>query len=124
MFIIGDDDLKNLIAMDMPGRYPVTSARGHKHIMVFYDYNLNYINAVPIKSRKSSELVQAFTVCYDELKKKGFKTRVLRLDNEISRVLITAIESEGLKYQIASPDDHSLNDAERGIQMISFTNNE
>jgi hypothetical protein len=117
-FIIGDDDLKNLIAMDMPGRYPLTSARGHKYIMVFYDYDLNYINAIPIKSRKSSELVNAFTICYDELKQRGFKARVLRLDNEISKELINAIDAAGLDYQIASPGDHRLNDAERAIQTF------
>jgi hypothetical protein len=31
-FIIGHDDLKNLIAMDMPGQYPLTSARGRPQV--------------------------------------------------------------------------------------------
>jgi hypothetical protein len=115
-FIIDGDDLNFLIAMDMPGRYPLTSARGHKYIMVFYDYDNNYINTIPIKSRKFSELVNAFHICYDELKKNGFDAQVLRLDNKISKELIQAIETEGLKYQIASPGDHRLNDAERAIQ--------
>ena len=117
-FLMDDDDLKNLIAMDMAGRYPVTSARGHKYIMVMYDYDTNYINAVPIKSRKSNELVQAFKICYDELKQKGITARVLRLDNEISAELITAIEEQQLQYQIVSPGDHRLNHAERAIQTF------
>jgi hypothetical protein len=86
--------------------------------MVFYDYDVNYINAIPIKSQKSSELVNAFNVCYDKLRKRGFEARVLRLDNEISKELIIAIENEGLQYQIASPGDHRLNDAERAIRTF------
>ena len=124
-FLIDGDDLKQLVAMDLPGRYPITSARGHKYIMVMYDYDTNYINAVPIKSRKSNELVRAFKVCYDELKLRGFTAQVLRLDNEISTELIKAIEEEHLEYQIVSPGDHRLNHAERAIQtfkskLISF----
>jgi hypothetical protein len=103
-FIIDGDDLKNLIAMDMPGQYPLTSARGHKYIVVFYDYDNNHINAIPIKLH--------------ELKKNGFDAQVLRLDNEISKELIQAIKTEGLKYQIASPGDHRLNDTERAIQTF------
>jgi hypothetical protein len=52
--------LENLIAMYLAGRYPIPSAHGHKYIMVMYDFDYNYINAVPIKSQKSSELVGAF----------------------------------------------------------------
>jgi deoxyribodipyrimidine photolyase-like uncharacterized protein len=76
-----------------------------------YDYDTNYINDIPIKSRKSNELVRAFKICYDELKQKGLTARVLRLDNEISAELIQAIEEEKLDYQIASPGDHRLNHA-------------
>lgn len=112
------DVLENLIAMDLAGRYPITSARGHKYIMVMYDFDSNYINAVPIKSRKSSELVGAFKECYDDLKRRGFEAQVLRLDNEISAELIAAIEAEGLSYQIVSPNDHRLNHAERHIQYF------
>jgi hypothetical protein len=87
-FIIDGDDLENLIAIDMPGCYPLTSARDHKYIMVFYDYDNNYINAIPIKLQKSSELVNAFHICYNELKKNGSDAQVLRLDNEILKELI------------------------------------
>ena len=117
-FLIDGNDMKQLIAMDLPGRYPVTSARGHKYIMVMYDYDTNYINAVPLKSRKSSELVAAFKFCYDELKERGFTARVMRLDNEISTELIAAIGELNLDYQIVSPGDHRLNHAERSIQTF------
>ena len=111
-------ELKNLIASDLPGRYPITSARGHKYLFVMYDFDSNYINAVPIKSRKSCELVRGFTECYELLKKNGLTARMLRLDNEVSKELIATIENNELTYQLASPGDHRLNHAERAIQTF------
>jgi hypothetical protein len=63
--------------MDLPGRYPVTSARGHKYIFVMYDYDSNFINAIPIKSRKSHILVEAFKECYSALCQNGLTGRLL-----------------------------------------------
>jgi hypothetical protein len=37
--------LKNLIATDLPGRYPVTSRKGNKYMFVLYDYDSNLIIA-------------------------------------------------------------------------------
>ena len=118
VFCVDTADLKNLAAMDLTGRFPVTSARGHKYIFIMYDFDNNYINAVPIVSRKSHVLVEAFKTCYEELKAKNLTARLLRLDNEISKDLIAAIEAENLEYQLVSPGDHRLNHAERAIQTF------
>ena len=103
--------LKNLIATDLPGRYPVTSARGHKYTCVVYDFDTNYINEITIKSRKLSELVRASEECYNILKKNCLTARLLRLDNEVSKYLIAAIEKNQLNYQLASPGDSRLDHA-------------
>ena len=79
--------MKNLIAMDFAGRYPVTSKQGHKYIFIMYNYNSNYTFAVPVKSQKTSEYLRAFQECYDELKQRGFTAQLLQLDNEISKDL-------------------------------------
>ena len=76
-----------------------------------YDFDTNDINAVPITPRKAAE-------CYAMLTKNGLSARLLHLDNEISRDLIKAIESNRLDYQLASPGDHRLNEAERAIQTF------
>jgi hypothetical protein len=52
--------LKNLIAIDLPGRYPVTSRKGNKYMLVLYDYDSNLIIVEPIKSRNASHLVNGF----------------------------------------------------------------
>ena len=38
------------------GRFPHTSSRGTKYVMVFYDYDLNEILAEPIKYRSKRDL--------------------------------------------------------------------
>jgi hypothetical protein len=38
--------LENLIAMDSARRYPITSACGHKYIMVMYDFDSNQISEI------------------------------------------------------------------------------
>jgi len=93
------DDLKSLIAMDLPGRYPCTSTRGHKYIFIMYDHDNNYILAKPIKSRKSSELVRGFKECYLKLAEAGINAQVIRLDNEINQELIAAIKEQDLQWQ-------------------------
>jgi hypothetical protein len=49
--IIEATDIRNLIATDLPGRYPITSARGHKYLFLMYDHDSNFINAIPLHSR-------------------------------------------------------------------------
>ena len=71
-----------------------------------YDFDSNYIQAMPIKSRKSSELTQAFATCYKTLTTHGFSAREIRLDNEISEEFKEYISGANLKYQLASPGDH------------------
>ena len=110
------NDINNLVAMDLPGRYPVTSRTGNKYMFLLLDHNTNYINVVPIPSRKSSELVKAFETCYKELTEAGFKDKLLRLDNEVSKDLIAAIQDQELDYQIVSPGNHRTNPAERAIR--------
>ena len=83
-----------------------------------YDYDSNYINDIPIKSRKSCELVRAFTECYDALQKNGLIARLLHLGNEVSHELIATIEKNHITYQLASPGNHRLNEAERAIQTF------
>ena len=77
-------DDRNTIGVDLPDRYPVTSFDDHKYIYVMYDTISNYINAKGLTSRKTPELLRGIEECYNDLKKKGFIARLVKLDNEIS----------------------------------------
>ena len=78
-------------AADFPGRYPITSRRGHKYVYVLVRLDTNNVFFRPLKSRKSLDEVPAFESCVAELTKGGFNPRVICLDNEVSGALITAI---------------------------------
>ena len=116
MITFNNTELKHTISTDLPGRYPITSALGHKYIFLMVDYDSNYIHAVPLKSRKAEALVKGFNECYNVLHANGFDTDIVRLDNEVSKLLINYITTNKLSYQLVSLGDHQTNYAERAIQ--------
>ena len=73
------------------GRFPLTSKRGNKYIMILYDYDSNFIFAEPIKSRETDELVRAYNKCHQVLIKRGFTVKYHKMDNETSKRLAAAI---------------------------------
>jgi hypothetical protein len=115
---IAFEDLKGIIATDLPGRFPTTSGQGNSYVMVMYDFDSNTINAVAIKNRKKESLIKGYNELYEDLKKVGINPVLHRLDNETSDDLLREIEAKGMEYQIASPGDHRLNHAERAIQTF------
>jgi hypothetical protein len=115
---IAFEELKGIIATDLPGRFPTTSGQGNSYVMVMYDFDSNTINAVAIKNRKKESLIKGYNEMYEDLRKAGINPILHRLDNETSNDLIKEIEKKGLKYQISSPGDHRLNHAERAIQTF------
>jgi hypothetical protein len=54
----------------------------------------------------------------EELRKAGIVPVLHRLDNETSTDLIKPIEERNINYQISSPGDHRLIQAERAIQTF------
>jgi hypothetical protein len=55
---IAFEDLKGIIATDLPGRFPTISGQGNSYVMVKYDFDSNTINAVAIKNRKKESLIK------------------------------------------------------------------
>ena len=112
------EDLKRMIATDQTGKFPVTSARGHNGLFVMYDYDSNYMNAIPIKGHKTKELMRAWDLCYEDLRRAGFYAILQRIDNEITNRMIDHIETNGINVEIAPPGNHRTNPAERAIQTL------
>ena len=111
-------DDRNTIGVDLPGRYPDTSFDEHKYIYVMHDKITNYINAKGLTSRREPELIRGFEECYNDLKKKGFIARLMKLDNEISKTMVQLFEDLNLDYQLVAPGDHRLLSTERAIQAF------
>jgi hypothetical protein len=75
------------IYKDQTGIFPVVSSKGNKYIMVLYDYDSNAIVAKPIRDRTAPELLKAFQFMEQELLAKGLEPKLMKLDNEASKLL-------------------------------------
>ena len=51
-------DLTNKIYSDQTGRFPITSSKGNKYIMIIYDHDSNAIIARPLKTKSALEMLQ------------------------------------------------------------------
>jgi hypothetical protein len=72
---------------DLTGRFPKTSSRGYKYILVLYDYDGNNIQAEPMKNRSDAEVIREYSKIYDGLTAKGLKPKFQTMDNEASTAL-------------------------------------
>jgi hypothetical protein len=97
---------------------PVVSSKGNKNIMVLYDYDSNAILAQPIKDRTAPELLKAFQVMEQELVAPGLTPKLMKLENEASKLLKTYLHQQDITFQLVPPYSHRRNSAERAI--ISF----
>ncbi|KAL7501977.1 hypothetical protein ACHAXN_000105, partial [Cyclotella atomus] len=105
-----------MVHTDQTGRFSVTSSRGHRYIMVLINIDSNYIAMEPMKSRKTAELIQAYSVIMDKLKSKGIIPKKQILDNEAPQLYKEKIEEYGLKWELVPPTNHRRLIAERAIQ--------
>ena len=113
--VLSTEDKHNTITMDLPGRFPITSATRNKYISIMYNCDGNYIKPVAMKSRNTDEMIQCYGKCYEFYNKSGFTEKLLKLDNEVSKQLIKQIKYNELEYQLVSPSDHHLNPCKQAI---------
>jgi hypothetical protein len=103
---------------DLTDRFPKTSSRGYKYILVLYDYDGNIIQAEPTKNRSDAEAIRAYSKIYDELTAKGLKPKFQTMDNEASTALKHFIHSKDIQFQLVFPHFYRQNAAERAIQTF------
>jgi hypothetical protein len=106
------------IYTDQTGRFPVVSSTGNKYIMVLYDYDSNAILAKPIKDRTAPEFLKAFQVMEQELVDRGLKPKLMKLDNEASKLLKDYLYHQDFTFQLVPPYSHRRNSAERSIMSF------
>ena len=64
---IAMEEVTRKIYTDQTGRFPHTSSRGMKYIMVINIYDANYVWGVPLKNRSAAEMLQAYKKVYSTL---------------------------------------------------------
>ena len=50
---------------DQTGRFPITSSKGNKYIIIMYNYNSNYIPGEAMKFRMGDEILRAFRTLHE-----------------------------------------------------------
>jgi hypothetical protein len=106
------------IYTDQTHRFPVVSSKGNKCIMIIYDYDSNAILATPIKDRTAPELLKAFQVMEQELVARGLEPKLMKLDNEASKLLKDYLYHQDIAFQLVPPHSHRQNSAERAIRSF------
>jgi hypothetical protein len=90
------------------GHFPITSNRGHAYVVVFYIFNANAIQSVPIKNCSKEELLCAYCKIYKWLTLRGFKPLLHKLDNKTSKDVETFVATENTRIQYTPPDIHRI----------------
>jgi hypothetical protein len=106
------------IYTDQTGSFPVVSSRGNKYIMIVNDDDSNAILAQPIKDCTAPELLKDFQVMEQELVARGLEPKLMKLDNDASKLLKEYLHQQDITFQLVPPYSHIQNSAERAI--ISF----
>jgi hypothetical protein len=97
------------------GRFPTTSSRGNKYIMILYDYDSNAILAEPLKSKSEGEMIRAYSKLHEYLSDRGLKPRLQKLDNECPTGLKRFMKQNEVDSQLVPPHIHRRNSVERAI---------
>jgi hypothetical protein len=113
------DATKKAMYTDQTGKFPITSSRGNKYLMVAVELDGNFIDAEPLKTRTAQSLTKAYEAIHARWK----ATRVICpnwhiLDNEAPEELKQAIRENGCRVELTPADQHRQNIAERAIQTF------
>ena len=76
------------VSTDQTGRFPVTSSRGSKYLMVLYDHESTAILAEPFTSCRKRELILATRFLHTYLSAYGLTPQYQMLDNEFPGVCV------------------------------------
>jgi hypothetical protein len=86
--------------------------------LILYDYDSTAILAQPIKDRTAPELLKALQVMEQELVARGLKPKLMKLDNEASKLLKMYLHQQGITFQLVPPYSHRRYSAERAIRSF------
>ena len=107
---------KDVVYTDQTGRFPTTSSRGNRYLMVMYFIDGSLILMEPMKSRHENEMIRAHNVLITRLKERNFAPKKQILDNEISKGYEKAICEHGMEVERVPKEAHHRNAAEKAIQ--------
>ena len=111
-------DLSGKIYMDQTGRFPVTSSKGNKYILVAYHCDSNTIRAEPLKTRSGLDLKSEYQKMHSLLNNRGLIPHLHILDNECPNVLKTFMREVNEQFQLVPTHIHRRNSSEQAIRTF------
>jgi len=118
------DATKKSMFSDQTGKFPITSARGKKYIMVAVELDGNYIDGEPLQSRSVKSLTKAYQAIFQHWKTTGVICPNWHiLDNEAPEELKQAIRENKCRVELTPADQHremQQNEQSRHSRGISF----
>ena len=88
------------IYTDQTGHFTLPSSSGNKYLFICYDYDSNYINAIPMATKSQDQILKAYKTAIAMLQAKGLHPKLQRLDNEASQALINEIDHNNIDLQL------------------------
>jgi hypothetical protein len=103
---------------DQTGRFTTPSLSGNSYLMIFYDYNSNFIHIEALRSRTGPTILAAYQAAHAMFVARGLAPRLQRLDNEASAALLQFMDANNVDAQLTPPYIHRRNAAERAIRTF------
>ena len=90
--------VRDTIYTDQTGKFPITSSRGHKHIMILCAIDGNVVLANPMMNKSEGAMVEIYQRLIKRLNDAGIFPKKHILDDEISKGYKEAIEDNGMTW--------------------------
>ena len=101
---------------DATGALPAQSLDGNQYYLIAYDYDTNYIFAIPIDSQSDEAIIGAFEKVFEQLEEKGYKPTFNVTDNQAANLIKRYLKTQNCQWQFVEPSNHQVNAAKRAIQ--------
>ena len=88
------------------GRFPITSRKGSKYVMIVYEYDSNHIHGEPIKYQNAVYLTRANEKLHKMFTSRGLQPQLHILDNECSNIFKKFMTKVNEKSQFVPPHLH------------------
>ena len=112
------DKEKGKVYTDATGALPIISLKRKQYYIVAYDYNNNYINAVPVSDLKDATIVDTIKTIFETMEEKGHRPCFNVTDNQAAKPLKAYLKTKDCKWQFVEPHNHRVNAEERAIQLF------
>ena len=107
VYLMVFDATKKSMFSDQTGKFPITSARGNKYIMVAVELDGNYIDGEPLQSRSAKSLTKAYLAIFQRWKATGVICPNWHiLDNEAPEELKQAIRDNKCRVELTPANQH------------------